>query len=363
MDISVSRLNNRMALQVPGELPLGLVFIVGRVENLSVPDEDSVRFELVDAGYRLRCHLPAAVAEETLLKEKDRVRASGHLAFDSHSAQYQLLARDIEVLAAHPPGEEGAQKAATAVQQSTNAASLVPTELPPWVRKLAPPEVKAELGLDPAAEEGFTTEETDVGERLQATGSRARELPPEMVAFLSNAIDSDEEIELTPEMIAEYLPQAPPRTGAVQEGEETATVAGNVREEGQSRPVEDVTGTDAGEAREEEQGVEQVIEQETDGGGPDVEAVSVGHSEDGTVHAPPDLADATVAAEEPAEHRPAVLSPPEGAPRRERRPQPQAQPRQGRMGPARRYVEYALIAFLVLLIMVALFLIFLLLLT
>ena len=35
MDISVSRLNKRMALQLPAEFPLGLVFVVGEVKNLS----------------------------------------------------------------------------------------------------------------------------------------------------------------------------------------------------------------------------------------------------------------------------------------------------------------------------------------
>ena len=35
MDISVSRLNNRLALQLPTELPLGLVFVVGTVENIT----------------------------------------------------------------------------------------------------------------------------------------------------------------------------------------------------------------------------------------------------------------------------------------------------------------------------------------
>ena len=36
MDISVSQLNNRLALQLPPELPLGLVFVTGKVKDLLI---------------------------------------------------------------------------------------------------------------------------------------------------------------------------------------------------------------------------------------------------------------------------------------------------------------------------------------
>ncbi len=349
MDISVSRLNNRMALQVPGELPLGLVFIVGRVENLGAPAEGTVRFELVDAGYHLRCRLPAAVAEETLLKEGDRARASGHLAFDSHSAQYELLARDIEVLAARPPTDEA--QAATAVQPSADAASLAPTELPPWVRKLAPPEVKKELGLEQEGEREPSLEPDAAGEPRREMGDRATELPPEMVAFLSNAIDSDEEIELTPEMIAEYLPQPTPHEEEVGETEPTTAAAEEeeeviTKEEGEPTPArEGAAGPPMDEANEEQEEEEREVEVAA----PDAESPTP----------PPAQVLAAPQSEAPEAPHAAVLSPPQGAPRREVRDQPQPQP----AAPAttRRYLEYAAIAFLVILIIVALFLILLLL--
>jgi len=344
MDISVSRLNNRMALQVPGELPLGLVFIVGRVESLRAAAEGTVRFELVDAGYRLRCRLPAAVAEETLLKEKDRVRASGHLAFDSHSAQYQLLARDIEVLAAHPRGEDTAQADAKEVQRPAATASLAPTELPPWVRKLAPPEVKEELGLE--SEGRAPSEDADAAAERQEAGGRATELPPEMVAFLSNAIDSDEEIELTPEMIAEYLPQARQRREGVAGGEGAeAGVAEAAEQEAPPFVAEDLPGAAAGEADDGERAAEEAVGDGGPDGGKDLIKDS-GPS-------PTDDAGELVEKEEPETPRPTVLSPPQGPPRRERRPQPEPQT-QSR--PLRHYVEYAMIAVLVILIMAALFL-------
>ncbi|MDX1688824.1 MAG: exodeoxyribonuclease VII large subunit [Candidatus Promineifilaceae bacterium] len=352
MDISVSRLNNRMALQVPGELPLGLVFIVGRVENLGAPAGGTVRFELVDAKYRLRCRLPAAVAEETLLKEGDRARASGHLAFDSHSAQYELLARDIEVLAARPPTDEERTPATTAVQPPADAASLAPTELPPWVRKLAPPEVKEELGLEQEGEPEPSLEPDVAGEPRPETDGRATKLPPEMVAFLSNAIDSDEEIELTPEMIAEYLPQPTPREEGVREtelmaaaAEEEEEVIAKEEEEEPALESEGPVGPPGGEANEGQEEEER-----------EVEAAA---ADEKSAPPPPDQVPAAPESETPETPRPTVLSPPKGAPRREVRGQPQPQP----AAPAttRRYLEYAAIALLVILIMAALFLILLLL--
>lgn len=334
MDIPVSRLNNRMALQVPGELPLGLVFIVGRVENMGAPADNTVRFELVDAGYRLRCRLPAAVAEETLLKEKDRVRASGHLAFDSHSAQYQLLARDIEVLAARPPAEETTRPATAPVQQGAKGASLAPTELPPWVRKLAPPEVKEELELEEEGAESESPAETDgAGE----VGDKAKELPPEMVAFLSNAIDSDEEIELTPEMIAEYLPKPEGRREEASKGAEAA-----VEEQDVPAPVaEDAADTAVGTLEREHEAPEEEgdVTQRAEEGGP----------------SPPEQEAGLPEEEEVETRRPTVLPPPQGAPRRERQLESQTQS-ESEPRPLRYYLEYAVIAILAILVMAALIL-------
>ena len=337
MDISVSLLNNRMALQVPGELPLGLVFIVGRVENLGAPVEGAVRFELADAGYRLRCRLPAAVAEETLLKEKDQVRASGHLVFDPHSAQYQLLARDIEVLAAHASGQEkgkiaGAQETSpqdtaqrtAAVQSQATAASLVPTELPPWVRKLAPPEVKEELGMAQEREEPELSSEMEaVEEEGQKAVDQTAQLPPEMVSFLSSAIDSDEEIELAPEMIAEYLPEATRRREVVPAGQ----AVGDVVEDETAPVTEEGAGAPADEP---DEGPADAREEAADGERAGESAPSLSHQAAGAPEK-----------EETETTRPRVLPPP--------RREVQSQPR-----PVRHYVEYAVIVVLVLLIIAAL---------
>lgn len=213
MDISVRHLNNRMALQVPPELPLGLVFVVGWVRNLGPAETDAgdvpghVRFELVDGAHRLRCTLPRNVAEETLLQEGDRVRVSGQLAFDPHVVRYLLFARDLEILADRSVPSSTYDGLAD-VRRRAHEANLAPPDLPPWVRQLAPPEVQVELGLldeVPKPTEREMEEAPDSWD--QAPSGRQSEMPEEMVAFLSALIDSEEETELTPEMIARYLPQ------------------------------------------------------------------------------------------------------------------------------------------------------------
>lgn len=216
MDISVGRLNHRMALQVPSELPLGLVFITGRVEHLSPPAEThragevekkQVCFELVDGQHRLPCRVPGQVVTETQVESGDRIRVSGHLLFDPRSVHYYLLARDLEVLAATPAEHNPAPIAMpAAVQQRAEAASLVQGELPAWVKQLAPPEIQEELGLEgePAEREAREIPE-DIPPPAIEVEAPAGELPSGMLAFLSSAIDSDEDIELTREMIDEYL--------------------------------------------------------------------------------------------------------------------------------------------------------------
>ena len=102
MDIPVSRLNQRMALQLPAEFPLGLVFVVGMVDELDEEEEDSNLhgFFLIESDHRVRCLLSKRAATETSFNEGDKIRASGHLAFDPHKADYYLFARDVEL--AHP---------------------------------------------------------------------------------------------------------------------------------------------------------------------------------------------------------------------------------------------------------------------
>ena len=198
MDITVSRLNERMALRVPSELPLGLVFIVGKVEALRpyAPAPGEVALRLADGDHSLLCRLPQQVAEEMQLAGNERVRAGGHLVFDTREARYYLLARDIEVL---PPleHEEDAPPpapAAAPIREPDDDGKLVKAELPPWVRQLAPPEFQSEPGSFPAAaEETAPLEDETIP------------LPPALVDYLSQAIDSDQEIELTPTLFHELM--------------------------------------------------------------------------------------------------------------------------------------------------------------
>lgn len=205
MDITVSRLNERMALRVPSELPLGLVFIVGQVEAIrpypQAPGE--VALQLIDDDHSLPCRLPQQVAEEMQLAGKERVRAGGHLRFDTREARYYLLARDIEVLP--PPVREDEEDVVEAplprtdaapVQEQSDDGRLVTAELPPWVQQLAPPELQSELGLPAAAAETAVPNDDEL-----------RPLPDALVDYLSQAIDSDQEIELTPSLVHRLLEQ------------------------------------------------------------------------------------------------------------------------------------------------------------
>ncbi len=209
MDISVSRLNNRMVLQVPPELPLGLVFVVGQVRNLidSRDHEQSMQFDLMESGYCLRCQLSSRVANDVVVAEGDMVRAGGHLAFDTQAARYFLLARDLEIV----PDQAGMHIRAVPIladiDQRAEAADLVRTDLPQWVKHLAPPEIQAELGLveDEKGKDQLPAA-TDIlapGTDLLAPGAG---MSDEMVSFLSEAIDRNEDVEITPEVLSQFLP-------------------------------------------------------------------------------------------------------------------------------------------------------------
>ena len=218
MDISVSRLNGRLASKLPPELPLGLVFVVGQVLQL-----DEHGFVLAEGTDRLNCR----TAEAITVSAGDEIRASGHLMFDPQQLQYYLLARDIEVVTSEPAGDvgdgsrellvenEGLLSALAAVKARAEAAPEVEgDELPVWVKKLAPPEVQAE-----GAEGDPTTDS-----RAAAAGQA--ELNEDLVTILSAAMDSEEEMELTPELLAPYVPEPsePVEDEGVAEamGEETA---------------------------------------------------------------------------------------------------------------------------------------------
>lgn len=207
MDITVSRLNERMALRVPSELPLGLVFIVGQIDKMKPfpTNRDEVALQLVEGEHSLPCRLPQQVVEEMQLVGHERVRAGGHLVFDPRQARYYLLARDIEVLPSEPdmtPPSPPVEPRRIITDDDVSPTPVAPGELPPWVRQLAPPEIQAELGLLHSEPELSAGGETSPG------GDKfPPPLPPEMVDYLSAAIDSDEDVELTPAVVHELLPR------------------------------------------------------------------------------------------------------------------------------------------------------------
>lgn len=225
MDVSVSRLNNRLALQLPAELPLGLVFVVGQIANLEkVPivseatnGQASLRscFQLVENEYRLRCYLSERATAEIDLREGDRIRAGGHLAFDARKAHYYLLARDVERVAEPKPptppvaeqetelppvplGRKALPPVLADIKKRAEVTRLEEAKLPPWVWKMAPPEVRAAL----ETENSQPSEEKEIGQTV--------ELNEEFIATLSEVMENEEDVELTPQMLATLLPPDAP---------------------------------------------------------------------------------------------------------------------------------------------------------
>lgn len=207
MDISVSRLNGRLASKLPPELPLGLVFVVGKVSQVG-----ERRFVLLEELHRLSCR----AVDDLQLREGDEVRASGHLMFDPEKLQYYLLARDVEVITSEPLNavvgnsrellaeSEDLLSALAAVKAR---AAATPTEksdeMPLWVKKLAPPEVRTEE-IDEDAVDGEGHADT-----ATAPKTRTVALDEGLVSMLSAAMDSEDELELTPELLAPYTVEAP----------------------------------------------------------------------------------------------------------------------------------------------------------
>lgn len=216
MDVTVSHLNNRLALQLPAQLPLGLVFVLGDVDKLWVEEDGrskSVTFELEEKGHRVHCRLSPRAAEEFVLQNGDKIRAGGHLAFDSTRAGYFLLVRDIEVVQAQsanplemePIVERSELVSVLAViEEKPGSSDKAADDLPAWVKELAPPEYQAELKKGKGGE-------TAVSSRINGDS-----LNTEQLARLSAAMDSDEDVELTDSLleIAKKLNQARGVSGA-----------------------------------------------------------------------------------------------------------------------------------------------------
>lgn len=221
MDISVSRLNKRMALQLPAEFPLGLVFVVGKVRNLTNADDEGGQpyFYLAENDHMLRCHLSERALEESKLNEGDMIRAGGHLAFDILQADYFLLARDIEVLPEHRPSRTTLAPILADIKKRSQAANLVPAELPDWVQQIAPPELQERNStaesptISPSQVEGLATL---IEKRPKPLNSSYPEKAPregltdDLVAFLSEAMDSPDDVELTQDMVADLSPAIKP---------------------------------------------------------------------------------------------------------------------------------------------------------
>jgi len=220
MDISVRHLNNRLALQLPAELPLGLVFVVGTVENLSpylepaeAPNADSSRadFELLEEGHRLRCRLSKRVALEIKLQEGDRIRVGGHLSFDTHRADYFLLARDVEMIEEVPNelyetelplAQIASPSILEDIRRRSARADIPRADLPGWVQRIAPPEVQGEMSEAELDEAGERRSEIDAAE-AEVFVAKQEEPDEATIAFIAEAMDQDEEIELKPEMVPE----------------------------------------------------------------------------------------------------------------------------------------------------------------
>lgn len=212
MDVTVTHLNNRLALQIPAELPLGLVFVVGRVSEVNGGGNgrsaSSTQFTLIEQDHRVRCVLSARAAAEATLQEGDTIRAGGHLAFDPRRADYYLRVRDVEIVAAPldaPPLSAVAEREALAaalaeVKKRAEVSTLPQSDLPPWVRRLAPPEVRAQMA------QGEGEEETAVVPPIPPAAEESPALNDTLISRLSAAMDSDEEVELTPSLLADLAP-------------------------------------------------------------------------------------------------------------------------------------------------------------
>jgi hypothetical protein len=215
MDISVSRLNKRMALELPPEFPLGLVFVVGEVKKMSIEKGNGrpIEFYLSESGYKLNCRLSDRAAGEIILNEGDLIRAGGHLAFEPAQAGYYLLARDVEILSEYRPSRSALKRIVADKQERIQTSNLVPAEIPPWVEQLAPPEIRAELEERKSSAVGFEAAAgdvwklyagTDVGIEFPADEPIPASIDSDLLDFLSEAMDGQEDVELTPELLAEF---------------------------------------------------------------------------------------------------------------------------------------------------------------
>ena len=216
MDISVSHLNNRLSLQLPQELPLGLVFVTGTVsfsdsavftELVAHGRYKHIHFELLDSKHRIRCVLVVRAMVDFDLELGVRVRVGGHLRFDLQRADYYLLARDLERLDEDVFGDvediEADQEEIAALLadiRKRTSKQDIPSDLPQWVQELAPESLQDKdrvIDLEEPALDGVLNEgETAVSEEASTHESEAA-----LVSSISALLDQMDDVELTPDMI------------------------------------------------------------------------------------------------------------------------------------------------------------------
>lgn len=213
MDITVERLNNRLAMRLPAELPLGLVFVTGTlVEMATARNGRDIRFTLEEMGHRIRCVWQDGARTERDVRPGTLMRAGGHLAFDPLRADYFLLARDVDVIGAVelPPddsvaleldGLDVASATTTPILTELNRRAavngLAPADMPAWVTAMAPEVVKAEMSTAGAPS-------TPAAETTAVDPQPSVTLDPELVAAISAALDRGEDVELTREFLDQY---------------------------------------------------------------------------------------------------------------------------------------------------------------
>ncbi len=263
MDIPVSRLNERIALRLPAQFPLGLVFVVGTVEGIysSRNGDLASAFYLLENDSRLRCRLSERASSETHLKNGYRIRAGGHLEFDSRRADYYLLARDVEIIPLEQPRVSSMAAIIADHSMRSEEAGLIPAELPEWVKRMAPSGIGTEaersnavtpesIAVQPVVSvEGVTRRQTGLlglGHEAAAAG-----LSDELIEFLSEAMDSEEDIELTPELVADFNQQgsgANPAINTAVDGSPGNISPGNVQpyEYGSDDKIEDLDDAELG---------------------------------------------------------------------------------------------------------------------
>ena len=171
---------------------------------------DSKAFFVLEQGvHSLPCELRLRQGDDVLLDDGMQIRVGGHLAFETKKVQYYLIARDVEVIGVETlmstpaagsrpeliQEEEALVSALASIKRRSEVAQQAPSSLPLWVQKLAPEEVQEDLHLEESVETVSEAAQTPI-------------LNEEAIAHLSAAMDSEEDVELTPEVLAQWLPES-----------------------------------------------------------------------------------------------------------------------------------------------------------